>query len=216
MKDFEGNICNSREVHEELMEYVTGYDKLHHASPLHWLGNPEYLEAKSHSLMVFNFTIAEDRDKFVGYGPIWVFNQCCTITLYEDHLHIFACWNCRSFAHRLCDTPTCLKCRGRDHATNSHPADAPLWCINCKKEYTSNYVNCNHRRHLLGLNPLADTPEAQTATKKTSRNAGKKTPARPKTIILKEKNNTNHVVGLDSNQLLEAINKDCSETPMKL
>ena len=27
-KDFEGNVRNSREIHEELMEYVMDYDKL--------------------------------------------------------------------------------------------------------------------------------------------------------------------------------------------
>ena len=83
-KDFEGNIWNSREIHEELMEFAMDYDKLRHASPPHWLGNLEYLEAKSHSSMVFSFTTTEDRDKFIGYGPIWIFNQHCTITLYED------------------------------------------------------------------------------------------------------------------------------------
>src|SRR5258708_23052809 len=104
-KDFEGNIHNSREVHKELMEYVIGYDMLQHASPLHWLGNLEYLKAKSHLSMVFNFTTAEDRDRFISYRPIWVFNQHCTITPYEDHLHIFACQNCGSFTHKLCDAP---------------------------------------------------------------------------------------------------------------
>ncbi len=83
-KDFEGNICNSKEVHEELMEYVIGYDMLRHASPPCWLGNLEYLEAKSHSSMVFNFTTTEDRERFISYGPIWVFNQQCTITPYEE------------------------------------------------------------------------------------------------------------------------------------
>src|SRR5260370_6774554 len=94
MKDYEGNVCNSREVHKELMEYVMVHDKLQHASTPCWLGNQEYLEVKSHSSMVFSFTTAEDRDKLIGYRPIWVFNQHCTTTLYEDHLHIFACHHC--------------------------------------------------------------------------------------------------------------------------
>ena len=105
-KDFEGNIWNSREIHEELMEYTMDYDKLCHASPPRWLGNDEYLEIKSHSSMVFSFTTAEDRNKFIGYGPIWVFNQCCTITTYEECPHIFACRNCGSFSHKMCDAPT--------------------------------------------------------------------------------------------------------------
>src|SRR5260370_40642513 len=109
-KDFEGNIQNSREIHEELMEYIRDYDKLHHTSPPCWLGNQEYLETKSHSSMVFRFTTTEDRDKFIGFGPIWIFNQCCTITLYEDQPHIFACRNCGSFTHRTSKAPTCLKC----------------------------------------------------------------------------------------------------------
>ncbi len=67
------------------------------------------------------FTTTEDRDKFIAFGPIWVFNQCCSITKYEDCPHIFACQNCGSFAHKLCDTPACLKCRGKDHTTNTHP-----------------------------------------------------------------------------------------------
>jgi len=73
------------------MEYIMEYDKLHHASPLHWLGNKEYLDAKSHSSMVFSFTTIVDRDKFIALRLIWVFNQCCTITKYEDCPHIFAC-----------------------------------------------------------------------------------------------------------------------------
>src|SRR5260370_28201236 len=117
-KDSEGNVWNSREVHEELMEYIMDYDKLCHASPPRWLGNPEYLETKSHSSMVFSFTTAEDRDNFIAFGPIWVFNQRCTITKYEDRPHIFACRNCGSFAHKLCDTPACLKWGGKDHASN--------------------------------------------------------------------------------------------------
>ena len=83
-KDIAGNTRNSREIHEELMEYIMDYDKLCHTSPPCWLGNQEYLETKSHSSMVFSFTTAEDRDLFIGYRPIWVFNQHCTITLYED------------------------------------------------------------------------------------------------------------------------------------
>ena len=34
MKDTEGNICNSREIHEELMEYIMDYNKLCHTSPV--------------------------------------------------------------------------------------------------------------------------------------------------------------------------------------
>ena len=40
--------------------------------------------------------------------------------------------------------------------------------------------------------------------------------AKPKSTPLKGKTTTNQVVGLDGNQLLEAINKDNDETPMKL
>ncbi len=145
-KDSEGNVCNSAEIHGELMEYAMGYNKLHHASPPCWLGNQEYLNAKSHSSMVFSFTTAEDRDKFTAYGPIWVFNQWCTITHYEDHPHIFACCNCRSLTHKMCDAPTCLKCGSRDHTTNTHPDNSPLHCINCRKGHAANYVNCNCRR----------------------------------------------------------------------
>src|SRR5258708_376220 len=83
-KDSEGNVCSSAEINRELMEYIIEYDKLHHASPPHWLSNQEYLDAKSHSSMVFSFTTTEDRDKFTAYGPIWVFNQWCMITQYED------------------------------------------------------------------------------------------------------------------------------------
>ncbi len=215
-KDFEGNVRNSVEIHGELMEYILGYNKLHHASPPRWLGNQEYLDAKSHSSMVFSFTTAEDRDKFLVFGPIWVFNQRCTITRYEDRPHIFACQNCGSFAHKICDTPACLKCGGKDHATNTHPTNLPLRCINCRKEHASNYVNCNRRRRLLGLNPLPDTTETQTVSKKTSKNTGKKTLNKPKLSTSKEKTNTNQVIGLDGNQLLEAINSDNGETPLRL
>ena len=53
-------------------------------------------------------------------------------------------------------------------------------------------------------------------TKKLSRNTGKKMAAKPKSISSKEKTTTNQVLGLDGNQLLEAINKDSDDTPMKL
>src|SRR5260370_33807019 len=46
--------------------------------------------------------------------------------------------------------------------------------------------------------------------------AGKKTVAKPKPTSLKDKTTTNQVIGLDGNQLLEAINKDSDDTPMKL
>src|SRR5260221_14599532 len=58
-KDFEGNVRNSVEIHGELMENILGYKKLHHASPPRWLGNQEYIAAKSHSSMVFGFTTPE-------------------------------------------------------------------------------------------------------------------------------------------------------------
>src|SRR5258708_12102079 len=125
-----------------------------YGSPSCGIGKQEYLDAKSHFSMVFSFTTTEERDKFIAVRPNWVFNQCCTITEYEDRPHIIACRNCGSFAHKLRDTPACLKCGGKDHTTNTHPSDLPLCCINCRKEHPSNYINCNHRRHLLGLNPL--------------------------------------------------------------
>jgi len=189
------------------------YNKLCHASPPCWLGNQEYLETKSHSSVVFSFTTTEDRDKFIGYGPIWVFNQHCMITPYEDQPHIFTCWNCGSFAHGMYEAPACLKCGSRDHYTSTHPSDSPLCCINCRKEHVSNYINCNCRRCLLGLNPISDVMEM---TKKLSRNTGKKMAAKPKSISSKEKTTTNQVLGLDGNQLLEVINKDSNDTPMKL
>ena len=195
------------------MEYVSEYDKLCHASPPCWLGNHEYLETKSHSSMVFSFTTAEDQDKFIGYGPVWVFCQWCTIMPYKDHSHTFTCQNCGSFAHKSCEAPACLKCGGQDHTTHTHPIDTPLHCINCKKEHASNYVNCNCRRCLLGLNPLPDMSEP---TKKPSRSSGKKAATKPKPTASKEKTPINQVVGLDGNQLLEAINKDSDDTPMKL
>ncbi len=198
------------------MEYVMGYDRLCHASPPHWLGNQEYLEAKSYSSMVFSFTTAEDRGKFIAYGPIWVFNQRCTITQYEDRPHIFACRNCGSFAHKICDTPACFKCGGKDHTTDTHPNDLPLCCINCRKEHAANYVNCNRRRCLLGLNPLPEIPESQVPMRKTSRGLGKKSSNKQKPNNLKEFTPTNQVVGLDGNQLLEAINRDSGKTPLKL
>src|SRR5260370_1526491 len=95
--------------------------------------------------------------KFIGYGPIWVFNQCCTITTYEECPHIFACHNCSSFSHKMCDAPACLKCGGRDHMTNAHPTDLPLQCINCTKDHISNYGNYNNINQLLHLNPLPHT-----------------------------------------------------------
>src|SRR5260370_8317145 len=100
-KDPEGNVQNSRDIHEELMEFVMDYDKHQHASPPCWLGNTEYLEAKSHSSMVFSFTTMEDRNIFIGYRPIWVFNQHCTITLYENQPHIFLSHNSSTFTHHL-------------------------------------------------------------------------------------------------------------------
>ena len=39
---------------------------------------------------------------------------------------------------------------------------------------------------------------------------------KPKSVASKEKTAANHVVGLDGNQLLEVINKDTNDTPMKL
>ena len=45
---------------------------------------------------------------------------------------------------------------------------------------------------------------------------GRKNTNKPKPNISKEKTATNQVVGLDGNQLLEAINKDSSKTPLKL
>src|SRR5260221_3487635 len=99
---------------------------------------------------------------------------------------------------------------------NQHPTDLPLCCINCRKEHASNYVNCNHRRHLLGLNLLPDVQENQLNAKKTNKNPGRKTQAKPKNVSPKEKTTANHITGLDGNQLCEAINNDCSETPMKL
>ena len=45
---------------------------------------------------------------------------------------------------------------------------------------------------------------------------GKKTNNKPKPNNSREKTATNQVVGLDGNQLLEAINKDSSETLLKL
>ena len=39
---------------------------------------------------------------------------------------------------------------------------------------------------------------------------------KPKTTTPKENPPTNHIAGLDGNQLLEAINRDSGETPMKL
>ncbi len=90
-KDSEGNVHSSAEIHRELMEYIMEYDKLHHASPPCWLGNQEYLDAKSCSSMVFSFTTTEDRDKFIALRLIWVFNQHCMITKYDNHPHIFTC-----------------------------------------------------------------------------------------------------------------------------
>src|SRR5260370_19539866 len=81
------------------------------------------------------------------------------------------------------------------------------------KDHASNYVNCNCRRCLLGLNPLPDPSET---LKKPSRNTGKKASVKPKPTALKELTPTNQVVGLDGNQLLEAINKESDDTPMKL
>ncbi len=195
------------------MEYIRDYDKLWHTSPPRWLGNPEYLETKSHSSMVFSFTTAEDREKFIGFGPIWVFKQWCTITSYKDQPHIFTCHNCSSFAHKMCETLECLKCGSKDHSTNTHPINSHLHCINCRKEHASNYINCNCRRCLLGLNPILDSSDP---LKKSGRNSGKKTVAKLKSTILKDKTTINQVVGLDGNQLLKAINKDSDDTPMKL
>ena len=164
--------------------------------------------------MVFSFTTNEDRDKLIGYGLIWVFNQCCMITKYEDCLHIFACRHCRSFSHKICDSPACMKCGSREHSSKNHPADLPLCCINCRKEHAANYTNCNWRRHLLGLNPLPEATE--TCTKKPSRNSGKKPVNKLKTTTSEVIAPTNHVAGLNGNQLLVAINKDNGETLMKL
>ncbi len=66
---------------------------------------------------------------------------------------------------------------------------------------------------MLGLNPILDTSEP---LKKSGRNSGKKTAAKPKSSTPKEITSTNQVVGLDGNQLLEVINKDSDNTPMKL
>ena len=76
-------------------------------------------------------------------------------------------------------------------------------------------MNCNHRRCLLGLNPLPDAQENQPNAKKTNKNPGRKTQAKPENISPKEKTTTNHITGLDGNQL-HVINNDCSEMLMKL
>ncbi len=76
--------------------------------------------------------------------------------------------------------------------------------------------NCNQRRQLLGLNPLTEVTETCTVPKKTSRNTGKKTINKLKPTIPGMTSPSNHVAGLDGNQLLEAINRESDETPMKL
>src|SRR5260221_2782647 len=108
---------------------------------------------------------------------------------------------------------TCLPQVWQQRPHNQHPADLPLHCMNCRKDHGTNYVNCNCRRHLLGLNPIPEIPES---TRKPGRDMGRKTTNKPKPNNLKEKIATNQVVGLDGNQLLEAINKDSGETLLKL
>ena len=164
--------------------------------------------------MVFSFTTNEDRDKLIGYRLIWVFNQCCMITKYEDCPHIFACQHCRLFAHKICDSLACMKCGSREHSSKNHPADLPLHYVNCRKEHAANHTNCNGRRCLLGLNPLPEVTEAHT--KKPSRSSGKKPMNKPKTTTSEVIAPTYHVAGFNGNQLLGAINKDNGETPMKL
>jgi len=52
--------------------------------------------------------------------------------------------------------------------------------------------------------------------RKTSRGLGKKSSNKQKPNNSKEFTPTNQVVGLDGNQLLEAINRDSGETLLKL
>ena len=77
-------------------------------------------------------------------------------------------------------------------------------------------MNFNHRRRLLGLNPLPEPMEVQPNSKKASKNAGKKNMNKLKLIAPKDKPLANQVAGLNGNPLLEAINKDSNEMPMWL
>src|SRR5260370_12675876 len=52
--------------------------------------------------------------------------------------------------------------------------------------------------------------------KKPSKNTGKKTTNKVKPPSPVENTPSKHITGLDGNQLLKAINKECDETPMKL
>src|SRR5260370_36192050 len=52
--------------------------------------------------------------------------------------------------------------------------------------------------------------------KKPSKNTGKKTTNKAKPPSPVENTPSKHITGLNGNQLLEAINKECDEMPMKL
>src|SRR5260370_35251774 len=93
-----------------------------------------------------------------------------------NHIYLHA----RTAAHlltRCAKHPLASNLGSKECSTSTHPMDLPLWCINCKKEHASNYVNCNQRRPLLGLNPMADLPKPM---KRSSKNPGKKPEAKPK------------------------------------
>jgi len=53
-------------------------------------------------------------------------------------------------------------------------------------------------------------------SKKSNKNTGKKNAAKPNPASLKNNATSNQIVGLDGNQLLEAINKDSADMPMKM
>src|SRR5260370_5934519 len=84
-------------------------------------------------------------------------------------------------------------CGGRDHITDTHPTDSLHQCINCRKEHVANYINCNWRRCLMGLNPLPDTQES---TKKLNKSPGKKNATKPSPVTTKKNATANQVLGL--------------------
>ena len=72
-----------------------------------------------------------------------------------------------SHASNSCTTPCCLSCGSKDHPTEEHPLDAPLWCVNYKGNHNSSYKECNTCRVRMGLKPV---PHKNTDTPKKSQN----------------------------------------------
>ena len=78
-----------------------------------------------------------------------------------------------SHSSNSCTTPQCRSCRSKDHPTEDHLTDTPLWCVNCKGNHDSLHKECNTHRIRLGLKPI---PNKNMDTNKRTQNNSSKDP----------------------------------------